>query len=394
VVSAEEGHVFHNRLTHSLQVAQVGRRIAERLTGLPEYPSILALGVQIDPDVVEAACLAHDLGHPPFGHIAEKELDSLAVEHGLPDGFEGNAQSFRIVTRLAMGSVPVNGLNLTRATLNAILKYPWRRGQNPGNLDKWGAYDSDKEYFAWARKLGPPNMARSFEAELMDWADDVTYSVHDLDDFFRAGVIPLDRLVLDVTERKRFLDEVLERRAGKFPPGADEIYLRGAFDSLISDLPVREPYSPTRAQRNRIRTVTSTWIRDFVTCVALNLNRGTPEIFVPIRRRAEIFILKELTWHYVIKNPALVSQQHGQRMIIRGLFSAFFEEAVSKRPNRDVFPVSVSVLPALPAKGKNKKELARLLIDFISSLTEEQAISTYHRISGIALGSSLAQAVR
>ncbi len=319
----------------------------------------------------------------------------MAVEHGLSDGFEGNAQSFRIVTRLAMGSVPVNGLNLTRATLNALLKYPWRRRQNPGNLDKWGAYDSDRNHFEWTRKFGPAGMTRNIEAELMDWADDVTYSVHDLDDFFRADVIPLDRLVLDVTERRRFLDEVFARRAGRFPPGTDETYLRGAFDGLITDLPVREPYSPTRAQRNRLRTVTSTWIRDFVTCVTLDASRRTSFIAIPMRRRAEIFLLKELTWHYVIKNPALVSQQHGQRMIVRGLFNTFFKEATSKRPNRDVFPVSVSeVLPPLPAKGAGRRELARILIDFISSLTEEQAISTYHRVSGIALGSSLAQAVR
>ena len=175
VVSSDEGHVFHNRLTHSLQVAQVGRRIAEKLRREHVPPR-----VDIDPDVVEAACLAHDIGHPPFGHIAESELNTIAKEHGLKDGFEGNAQSFRIVTRLAMGSTG-NGLNLTRATLNGILKYPWRHGQNPEILDKWGVYDSDVEIFDWARELGPAPLQKSIEAELMDWSDDVTYSVHDVD---------------------------------------------------------------------------------------------------------------------------------------------------------------------------------------------------------------------
>jgi dGTPase len=116
VVSADEGHVFHNRLTHSLQVAQVGRRIAEKLLEDNKKLGLASDAVLPDPDVVEAACLAHDIGHPPFGHVAERELDAIARKHGLTDGFEGNAQSFRIVTRLAMGSTP-NGLNLTRATL-------------------------------------------------------------------------------------------------------------------------------------------------------------------------------------------------------------------------------------------------------------------------------------
>lgn len=140
VASASEGDFFHNRLTHSLKVAQVGRRLAERL--LKEYPAeIEALG-GLDPDVVETAGLAHDLGHPPFGHDGE-EVICLAVDGlGQKDGFEGNAQSFRIVTRLAahtdniqdldsvQGPDLYTGLNLTRATLNAILKYPWLRGNS------------------------------------------------------------------------------------------------------------------------------------------------------------------------------------------------------------------------------------------------------------------------
>ena len=144
VVSADQGHVFHNRLTHSLQVAQLGRRIAEKLrrgmtTG--EVPK-----TYLSPSVVESACLAHDLGHPPFGHIAETLLNDLATVNGLTDGFEGNAQSFRIVTKLAMGSHEM-GLNLTRATLNAILKYPWLRGENPDQPNKWGAYETEREEF-------------------------------------------------------------------------------------------------------------------------------------------------------------------------------------------------------------------------------------------------------
>jgi dGTPase len=387
VVSADEGHVFHNRLTHSLQVAQVGRRIAEKLvrdaTGKTE--------LEINADVVEAACLAHDLGHPPFGHIAERELDHLAHANGLSDGYEGNAQSFRIVTRLAMGSTE-HGLNLTRATLNVILKYPWLHGENRAINDKWGAYFSDKEIFNWARELGPATLTKSIEAELMDWSDDVTYSVHDVDDFFRAGVIPLDRLVLDSDERARFYEEVFERRGTKLPRDMDETYLRDAFDNLVTKLPIRKPFAPTQRERVRLRSVTSPLIGSFVNAVQIKENR----VQIEKKQRAEIFMLKQLTWHYVIKNPALATQQHGQTTIVRTLFESFYKAGTSSIPNKDLFPQSVrELLPELPPKTEgDRQQIVRTILDFISSLTEEQAVSTFHRISGIALGSSLSYKVR
>ena len=228
-----------------------------------------------------------------------------------------------------MGSTE-NGLNLTRATLNAILKYPWRFGHNPSKRDKWGCYEDDKEMLSWARQLGPGKNQQSDEARLMDWSDDVTYSVHDVDDFYRAGVIPLDRLVVDSEERERFYKGVFARRRDKLP------------------------------------------------------------------KDAEIFMLKQLTWHYVIKNPALATQQHGQRVIIRQLFNAFYKAATRKDLNVDFFPISLQeLLPAVPARTSNdRNKLARAIIDFIASLTEEQAIATHHRIYGFRLGSSLMFQVR
>src|SRR5208283_4236045 len=197
-----EGHVFHNRLTHSLEVAQLARRAAEKLAR--EQPKVARSLGGVDPDVAEAAALAHDLGHPPFGHIAEDELDRLLVKDDVKDGFNGNAQSFRIVSRLALRRAHHPGLNLTRATLNGVLKYPWLRGAGGEPSKKWGAYESDRDVFDWARK-GQPGITRSVEAELMDWADDVTYAVHDVEDFYRAGRIPLDKLKNDPRERDRFL---------------------------------------------------------------------------------------------------------------------------------------------------------------------------------------------
>ncbi len=129
VVAPNEGHVVHNRLTHVLEVAQIARRLAERLIRCTSRKDIKAVG-GLSAEIAEAAAFAHDLGHPPFGHVAEEELDALAVQAGSPDGFEGNAQSFRIVTKLATRRVKETGLDLSRATLAAILKYPWLRASN------------------------------------------------------------------------------------------------------------------------------------------------------------------------------------------------------------------------------------------------------------------------
>ena len=217
VASSGEGDIFHNRLTHSVKVAQVGRRMAERLAR--DYPSEVEAWGGLDPDVVESAALAHDLGHPPFGHDGEDVMCEL-VEQGRLDGFEGNAQSFRIVTRLAAhadndrdqeGELPGNlGLNLTRATLNALLKYPWLRAKRGKGHHKWGAYRVDKDRFKWAR-AGWSGKLCSLEAQLMDWADDVTYAVHDLEDFYRAGLIPIHRL-FNPAEQERLLAAAIARK--------------------------------------------------------------------------------------------------------------------------------------------------------------------------------------
>lgn len=138
VASPSETDVFHNRLTHTLEVAQVARRIAEKLAN-EQREEADALG-GVDPEVVEAAALAHDLGHPPFGHVAEKTLDKCLTGSRAPDGYEGNAQSFRIVTKLAFSRKPYPGLNLTRATLNSLLKYPWLREAAGKRSKKFGAY--------------------------------------------------------------------------------------------------------------------------------------------------------------------------------------------------------------------------------------------------------------
>lgn len=170
------------RLSHSLECAQVGRELGA------------ALGA--DPDLMESACLAHDLGHPPFGHNGEEALAKIAESVG---GFEGNAQSFRLLTRIEAKTVDNDGLsvglNLTRATLDAATKYPWSALENSR---KFGVYEDDQEIFNWVREDAPIGKT-SMEAQIMDWSDDVAYSVHDLEDALVTGQIDIAELRDDLS---------------------------------------------------------------------------------------------------------------------------------------------------------------------------------------------------
>lgn len=327
VASPADAHVFHNRLTHSLQVAQVGRSLAETLR--ENAQACDAVG-GIDPDTVEAACLAHGLGHPPFGHTAEELLNKLVGSTA--GGFEGNAQSFRIVTKLAFKSTKHSGLDLTSGTLAAILKYPWVKGQNKKKPDKWGAYKSELKDFEFARRVCPPQeLARSPEAALMDWADDVTYSVHDLEDFFRVGRIPVDLLARasESLERQHFFDDVYRRHAGDktFPK---RTVMEEAFGNILGIFwRIHEPYSGTREHRSRLRYFTSQLIHRYVNGVQIDTKKKVVKINPEYEK--EVAILKELTWTYVIEAPGQSLQREGLRTIIERLVEVYSNAAVSEK---------------------------------------------------------------
>lgn len=388
-MSPDEGHVFHNRLTHSLKVAQVGRRIAEMLL---ERKRPAADGVGgIDPDVVEAACLAHDLGHPPFGHIAEEELDRLMVGKGqVAEGFDGNAQSFRIVNHLAFRCADYDGLNLTRATLQAVLKYPWQRSTSGKEHYKWGTYSTEKSAFEFARALAPmADRKKSAEAEIMDWADDITYAVHDVCDFYRAGLIPLDRLTGKdgpaLQERKRFYEGIFQRE--KFLP-YQRPDLEETFEKFVKLMPFTDPYAGTNRQRAEVRNFSGGLISQYVREgleLSGKLERDVPRVRLDSRFEKQVILLKQLTWHYVILRPSLATQQHGQRTVIRSLFRIFLE-AANDLTRRTLFPYAFQ---DMLDQATSHRERARIVCDYIAAMTEKQAMSLHLKLTGTQPGSGL-----
>lgn len=364
VVPSAEGRYFHNRLTHSLKVAQFGRRSAQIF--LQRDP---ALKAYLDPDVVEAACLIHDIGHPPFGHAAEEELNTLLENDG---GFEGNAQSFRVVTRLAMRTNEHLGLNLTRATLNATLKYPWARRDDKKEGKKWGYYTDDRASFEFARE---PTRGddQSLEASIMDWSDDVTYAVHDLQDHYRAGMIPLDQMLRGGPAQDRFLDVQENRERAK-----------KVFDDLgkldVRDL--HQPFEGSTSQRTTLNWFSSYLINRFI--VSPKVKEGRLEH--DDEARFQVNTLKRLMQFFVFNHPELTAQQFGQRRVIRELFRVF-SEAADGESEMGIIPREWREL-FLPGR-KNVGSRRRLVADLVAGLSEPQALHHHQRLTGIAAGSVL-----
>ena len=391
VASTEIGATFHSRLTHSLKVAQVARRLAESLKANAGTGASGRLAKVLDVEAVEAAALAHDIGHPPFGHLAEEKLNEVTQAFG---GFEGNAQSFRVVTRLSLRSADYDGLNLTRQTLNGLLKYPWVRDlDHPDRESKWGSYHADAAIFEWTRDGRSDSTPRSLEAEIMDWADDVTYAVHDMEDFYRAGLVPLDRLCSNETERDRFIDSLfVDREARKrVNPRLGDLRaseLIKAANALFGRLlDLDESYTGDPLQRRKLKLQTSTLIGQYIAALRIaDVQPGSGEslVLVDRRRKAQVAVLKELTWFYVINRPSLAVLQHGQRRVIAGLFGAY-KDAVERDRLQLFPPFEQQRLRA----ARTEPARLRVIVDYIAGMTEERALELYRRMAGMSSGSLL-----
>jgi dGTPase len=347
------------RLTHSLECAQVGRELGATLG--------------CDPDLVETACLAHDLGHPPFGHNGEQALDEAA--HGI-GGFEGNAQSFRLLTRLEAKTVADDGrsagLNLTRASLDAATKYPWPKGRNHAD-GKFGVYDDDLEAFRWMR-AGVLDERRCIEAQVMDWADDVAYSVHDLEDGVEAGLVKLDHLA----DAEGWAD-VKAVASSSYLPDAEPAELDAGVRTLIG-----LPYWPAAHDGSlnslaALKNLTSQLIGRFCQSAEAAtreaygrgpLTRYDADLIVPRASRVECALLKAVTAHYVMNREGVTAIHSKQRALLLELV-----DQLKGQSGEGLEPLFRTAWAA----AENDAAKLRVIVDQVASLTDTSAVIWHRR---------------
>lgn len=368
VLSPTNGDFARTRLTHSLEVAQVGREMA------------LALGV--DPDVVDTACLAHDLGHPPFGHNGEKALSMWAEEFG---GFEGNAQTLRLLSRIEPkvfdGTGQTRGLNLTRASLDASCKYPWSKSEGVaeagGNQSvKFGYYEDDREIFEFLRQ-DSPSSRKCIEAEVMDFADDVAYSVHDFEDAVVSGYVNLAELS-EVSNREEFFAKV-QSWAG---PELSILDISFAFDRLSLSPYWLSSYCSSPVDQATLKNLTSYLIGSFVgrstsNTLAANsaphLVRYQGELSVPNDVLAEIAVLKGTVSAFLMKDEQRQPYYSWQRQILTELADALL---ASNGKHLDHYCKSVWEVASSDAQQH------RVIVDQVASLTDVSAINLHTELTG------------
>jgi dGTPase len=372
VVGPQTDDFVRNRLTHTLEVAQVARDLGRTLG--------------CDPDIVETAALAHDLGHPPFGHNGERALDDLSAACG---GFEGNAQTLRLLTRLEAKTIDACGrsvgLNLTRATLDAATKYPWTRAEAPvspssagdsgGGGRKFGVYDDDLEVFGWVRD-GVVGTRQCVEAQVMDLADDVAYSVHDLEDGIVAGKVELSWLA-DSGARRAVWQAVRDW----YLPDVDDDRLDDALRLLrsVGSWPTA-PYDGSRPALAALKDLTSDLIGMFCTQVRdatraaygdRPLVRHTADVVVPEETGIAIAALKGVAAHYVMRAEDRVSVLARQREVVTELVSL-----LRMRGPAELMPA----FRADFAAARSDANRLRVIVDQVASLTDASAVAWHQRL--------------
>lgn len=342
-----------NRLTHSLEVAQIGRELAA------------ALGC--NQDVVDGACLAHDLGHPPFGHHGETVLNEIADDFG---AFEGNAQTFRLLTRLEAKREDAHGrsvgLNLTRATLDASIKYPWGRGERP--TPKFGFYADDAEIFDFVRH--DAGEGKCLEAQLMDWADDIAYSVHDVEDGIASEALEVRDL-----SKNESRERVIEIARNRYGSTASDDVLAHAYTTIVTeDLP--QAFEPSRSDLAKLKDMTSTLIGRFAAAAEdatrerygrAPLVRYEADLVIPEDVAAQVDILKSISAAFIMFTPKREAQLISQRATIEWLVAYYRGDAARLDP---IFAFDW-------AASSDEVERQRIIIDQVASLTDTRAMAMF-----------------
>lgn len=365
VLGPESNDFIRTRLTHSLEVAQIGRSLAKNFG--------------CDQDLVEAACLCHDLGHPPFGHNGESALNEVAKDIG---GFEGNAQTLRILTRLEPKRISdfgrPAGLNLTRATLDATIKYPWPHGGGPRDetgvpTPKFNYYADDADIFDWVH--ANHGLARSFEAQVMDTSDDIAYSVHDVEDAIVRGYFD-PAMLREAEERERIVES-----CASWYGWEEAAPLREALDRLIVEEKWPLNFSATYRDLAAVKDLTSDLIGRFVSAIVVAtwkahgrapIIRYGADLVLPTDTWAEITVLKGIAVTYVMAPRAHEPQYLEQRSILFDLVDALLERPEQLEPQlRELWG------------GADDAERLRIVVDQVASLTDQSARQWHSRLVGM-----------
>jgi dGTPase len=367
---------YRTRLTHSLEVAQIGKAICYWLKTRRGGP--LDDGFFIDPDLIEAVCLTHDLGHPPFGHAGERTLNHLLREHG---GFEGNAQTLRIITERIF-SVKRAGMDPTRAFLDGVLKYKslWTEihsanGEPP--LHHF-LYDNQLSHLEWAMggrgmpQEFTPGAARdklkSIECQVMDWADDTAYSLNDLSDSARAGFLNIEKI------------EAWAERSG------EAIGDGTALGDLLRAIRQRrvDPFVGKRIGRY----IQATTLQPEVNFLSDLTHRYGFRLVVDDAVRAESALFKRLAFEVVFLSPQLKQLEHKGSRMLRQLWDVLATRYIAQgRIDGQDFQLLPADTAAEIAAAPDAPARARLVCDFLAGMTDDYAARTYKRLFSPDFGS-------
>ena len=410
VISPElTSSMLHSRASHTYKVAMISREIAEHLNRKAAEDANTAALIEaaggLDTTACEAAGLAHDLGHPPFGHAGEFELNRLLRDRGVVEGFEGNAQSFRIVCRLDRHNYE-HGLDLTNVTLAAILKYPWIRqpDENPEDISeqsKFGSYVSEREFLVRSRTAILPSInyvdqygaykpPQSLEASVMDLADDIAYSIHDLEDFCSQGFVDLLAAIdkLDEYSRKPREDNPFLEKAKKlrqFNDGQynDEDYsravgrVRGLLDTFNS------PFSTQQNRDDQLSGDLSLKIAEFFAGIIMT-NEKSPAVSLRTDLWHEMQVMKQVTKRYIIGTGRMGQLQRAQHKTVARLFTGIEEWLTS--PDDGVLPEPLVRFLELGGAGPKAKTLStahyRAVADYICSMSDAEALLRSQWVDG------------
>jgi dGTPase len=397
---------FRNRLTHSLEVAQIGKSIALKLNAENALRDTDGVTWQVDPDLVEFAGLAHDLGHPPFGHEGEYALDALMKPFG---GFEGNAQTLRILSCLEEKARANDqsslGLNLTLRSLAAVLKYDRPIAGKRKKKDKLqkGYYAEEASLVEAIRlavsRTGPVKSGKfkTLECTIMDLADDIAYSTYDFEDSMKAGFrTPIDLIgapddvmqrVIDSTNRSLTEENFKQTDYKEVTNVLTELVgLSGLYDKIASTNGNTKPEDTvkiartvmdaarTTSEMSWLRTrFTSKLINQFVNAVQVHIDSKNPPLSKaylnrPVRLQVEL--LKHFNFETMIRSHRLRIVAHRGREVVHTIFSAIIE-------NPDLLPDGQL---AKYSKLRTKQEKMRCACDYIACMTDKEAVDFYARL--------------